>query len=409
MDSPKAKRGLLSFLYLAIIFIIIFTFHTHIAVKLIIGHHKPRVKRSSILPLRFRADGNFKILQVADMHYGTGSLTRCRDVLPSEFDFCSDVNTTRFLQRMIQSEQPDFIAFTGDNIFGTSTSDAAESLLRAFGPAMESELPWAAILGNHDHESTMTREDLMSFISLMDYSVSQINPSAGDLSDSGKGSMMVDIDGFGNYDLKVYGPPGSPLANHSVLNLFFLDSGSREVVQGIRTYGWIRESQLRWLRGVSKGYQGKNQDFNHLAEASHSAAPPSLAFFHIPIPEIPQLYYQKIVGIFQEAVACSSVNSGVLQTLVSMGDVKAVFFGHDHKNDFCGNLSGIWFCYGGGFGYHGYGKAGWARRARVIVAELGKGDNSWMGVKRIRTWKRLDDEKLSKIDEQVLWELERSR
>lgn len=137
--------------------------------------------------------------------------------------------------------------------------------------------------------------------------------------------------------------------------------------------------------------------------------PPALAFFHIPIPEIRQLWNKDIVGKFQEAVACSSVNSGVLETLVSMGDVKAVFMGHDHNNDFCGNLDGVWFCYGGGFGYHGYGKKGWPRRARVILAELRKGEKgSWMGVERIRTWKRLDDEKLSKIDEQFLWEYQLS-
>lgn len=46
------------------------------------------------------------------MHYGTG-LTRCRDVLTSEFEWCSDLNTTLFLKRMIDAEKPDFIAFTG--------------------------------------------------------------------------------------------------------------------------------------------------------------------------------------------------------------------------------------------------------------------------------------------------------
>ncbi|KAG8639712.1 probable inactive purple acid phosphatase 28 [Manihot esculenta] len=404
MESATAK-WVFSFLYLTIILSVLFSLHFQIALKLIIGHHKPHLKRSPDLPLRFRDDGTFKILQVADMHYGTGAVTRCRDVLPSEFDFCSDLNTTRFLERMIRSEKPDFIAFTGDNIFGTSTTDAAESLLRAFGPAMDSGLPWAAVLGNHDHESTMNREELMSFISLMDYSVSQTNPYAEDPAGSGKGAMITDIDGFGNYNLRVYGAPGSILANHSVLNLFFLDSGAREVVQGIRTYGWIKESQLRWLRGVSKGYQGQKQD-HQLAEGSLSSRPPAMGFFHIPIPEIRQLYNQKVVGHFQEAASCSLVNSGVLQTFVSMGDVKAVFWGHDHNNEFCGKLDGIWFCYGGGFGYHAYGKAGWPRRARIILAELGKGEKSWMGVERIRTWKRLDDEKLSKIDEQSLWELE---
>ncbi|XVE71903.1 hypothetical protein DITRI_Ditri10aG0188800 [Diplodiscus trichospermus] len=289
-----------------------------------------------------------------------------------------------------------------DNIFGPSTADAAESLLRAFGPVMESGIPWAAVLGNHDQESTMTREELMSFISLMDYSVSETNPTSKDL-------MMSYIDGFGNYNLGVYGAPGSHLANSSILNLFFLDSGDRETVQGIRTYGWIKESQLNWLHSVSRGLQEQNQEVNDITETQAIALSPALAFFHIPIPEVRQLYYRNIVGQFREGVACSSVNSGVLKTLVSIKDVKAVFIGHDHTNDFCGNLEGIWFCYGGGFGYHGYGRAGLPRRARVILAELRKGDKAWMGVERIKTWKRLDDENLSKIDEQVLWELLPSR
>lgn len=50
------------------------------------------------------------------MHYGMGSITRCRDVVAAEFDYCSDLNTTRFLRRMIQAEKPDLIAFTGTKL-----------------------------------------------------------------------------------------------------------------------------------------------------------------------------------------------------------------------------------------------------------------------------------------------------
>lgn len=391
-----------SLLYITLINAIIFFVHKQILQKLQISHDKIHLKKFPDLPLRFRYDGTFKILQVADMHYGMGKVTRCRDVMATEFKYCSDLNTTRFLKRIIEAEKPDFIAFTGDNIFGSSTTDAAESMIEAFGPAMELGLPWAAVLGNHDQESTMNREELMYFISLMDYSVAQVNPPAKDPPNPAIGGVIEKIDGFGNYDLRVYGPPGSHLANSSILNLFFLDSGDKEIVQGVRTYGYIKESQLRWLRGVSEALQGKKQDNNHKVG-------PALAFFHIPIPETPQLYYQKIVGQFQEAVACSRVNSGVLQTFVSIGDIKAVFVGHDHTNDFCGNLNGIWFCYGGGIGYHGYGKAGWPRRARIILAQAGKGESGWIGVERIETWKRLDDQRLSKIDEQVLWEMCLSR
>lgn len=47
------------------------------------------------------------------MHYGNGIMSRCRDVLDEEFPYCSDLNTTQFLNTLILSENPDFIAFTG--------------------------------------------------------------------------------------------------------------------------------------------------------------------------------------------------------------------------------------------------------------------------------------------------------
>lgn len=90
----------------------------------------------------------------------------------------------------------------------------------------------------------MTREELMSFISLMDYSVSQVNPSTTEW-----------IDGFGNYYITVKGAFGSELTNTSVLSLYFLDSGDHEMINGFKTYGWIRESQLAWLQKISQGLQ----------------------------------------------------------------------------------------------------------------------------------------------------------
>ncbi|KAD4179975.1 hypothetical protein E3N88_28566 [Mikania micrantha] len=209
-----------------------------------VSHHKISLKKHPNLPLRFNSDGTFKILQVADMHYGTGS-TRCRDVLSSEFEWCSDLNTTLFLNRMIDAEKPDFIAFTGDNIFGPSTNDAAESLFKAFGPAMASRLPWAAVLGNHDQESTMTRQELMSFISLMDYSLSQPNPLTQDPTKQ----VVTEIDGFGNYDLRVWGPSGSCLANQTIFNLFFLDSGDRADGQELC---WHDSSKFHIVRAHSE-------------------------------------------------------------------------------------------------------------------------------------------------------------
>lgn len=131
---------------------------------------------------------------------------------------------------------------------------------------------------------------------------------------------------------------------------------------------------------------------------------PGLVYFHIPLPEFSSFDASNFTGVRQEGISSASINSGFFTTMVEAGDVKAVFTGHDHLNDFCGQMTGIQLCYAGGFGYHAYGKAGWSRRARVVVASLEKTDEAgWGAVKSIKTWKRLDDEHLSAIDELVLW------
>ena len=76
--------------------------------------------------------------------------------------------------------------------------------------------------------------------------------------------------------------------------------------------------------------------------------------------------------------------------------IAASFVGHDHTHDFCSPWDGLARCFGGGTGYHGYGKAGWARRARVL--ELGSDGG-------LRTWKVVDTGEGGPhrtIDEQVL-------
>lgn len=67
-------------------------------------------------PLRFGGKtGEFRILQVADMHYADGWKTPCEDVFPQQMPSCSDLNTTAFIRRLILAERPDLIVFTGNS------------------------------------------------------------------------------------------------------------------------------------------------------------------------------------------------------------------------------------------------------------------------------------------------------
>ncbi|KAH7578140.1 hypothetical protein ACOSP7_000700 [Xanthoceras sorbifolium] len=341
--------------------------------------------------LRFGRNGEFKILQVADMHYADGKTTPCRDVLPSQVATCSDLNTTAFLNRLILAEKPDLIVFTGDNIYGSDATDAAKSLNAAFAPAIASNIPWVAVLGNHDQESTLSREGIMKHIVTLNNTLSQVNPSD---------THMI-IDGFGNYNLEVGGVKGSVFENKSVLNLYFLDSGDYSTVTSITGYGWIKPSQQFWFQRTSAKLQ---EEYMRMPAAQDGAAP-GLAYFHIPLPEYASLDSTNFTGVKKEAgISSASVNSGFFTTMETAGDVKAVFTGHDHLNDFCGKVMDIQLCYAGGFGYHAYGLAGWDRRARVVVATLEKKqEGGWGAVNAIKTWKRLDDRRLTAIDAQVLW------
>ncbi|KAK8284353.1 hypothetical protein V6Z11_D08G150800 [Gossypium hirsutum] len=178
------------------------------------------------------------------MHYADGKTTPCLNVLPSQVHGCSDLNTSAFIQRMIQAGKPNLIVFTGDNIFGFEAKDSAKSLNAAFAPAIAAGIPWAAVLGNHDQQGTLSREGVMKHIVGLKHTLSQFNPSEAHI-----------IDGFGNYNLEVGGVEGSGFANKSVLNLYFLDSGDYSTVPSIPGYGWIKPSQQLWFQRTSAKLQ----------------------------------------------------------------------------------------------------------------------------------------------------------
>ena len=134
----------------------------------------------------------------------------------------------------------------GDNIYGFDTTDAVTSMNAAFAPAIASNIPWAAVLGNHDQESILSRQGVMKHIVGMTRTLSKLNPP-----DAVDGI----IDGFGNYNLEVHGVEHSSFVNKSVLNLYFLDSGDYSTVPSIPGYGWIKPSQQLWFQRTSMKLQ----------------------------------------------------------------------------------------------------------------------------------------------------------
>jgi len=309
-------------------------------------------------PLSFRADGSFTILQIADIHwqhdeeapYESGG---CQDLSAREnLWYCSDSNSSEFISLLIAAEDPDLLVFTGDNIWGGGTDDDIQSMFYAFNAAIESNIPWAAVLGNHDAQASWNRTTLMTWIESAPGSVSSVGPDFNGANTAG------------NYVLDVRDGAGS---NTNALAIYMVDS--RDYNDEGDGYGFVHADQVEWLQ----------------SEASSRSDVVGLSYFHIPMPEYQGAWDSgDATGNCFDEICVQGKDAGFYEALVEAG-VVATGCGHDHNNDFCANDGNIAMCYGGGVGYEAYGQRGFSRRARTYKAQLGDD-----GTPTITTYKRLD-------------------
>lgn len=290
--------------------------------------------------LMFRRNRSFKIVQYTDIHWQNGESV--------------DKQSAALMESIAQAEVPDLIVLTGDILSGGGCDDAVVSMRQINRVMQRCGTPWTAVFGNHDDEGTADRKELMRVMQESDLSLSEYGPE--------------DISGVGNYVLPVQNSESdSPAAL-----LYFIDSGSYAQTD-IGGYDWIKRDQIEWFL---------NESAQYAESVSHQL--PALAFFHIPIPEYHEVWdFYTCYGVKYEDICAPRINTGFFAALHEAGDVIGTFVGHDHINDFWGELSGIRLCYGRATGYNTYGKEGFPRGARVI--ELREGERLF------ETWLHLDD------------------
>lgn len=267
--------------------------------------------------LTFRDDGTFTIVQFTDVEF------------IDEFDYDPDSpqmdkETRSLMEMVIREERPDLIVFTGDLIASARTKDPIQSFRRAVAVAEDSQVPWAAVFGNHDSEGSATRKQLHKLQLEHEYCVAKEDPPG--------------VSGAGNYALTIMNDQ-----QEAVSVLYFLDSGDYSRFGG---YDWIRRDQINWYVETSQAFTEQNGG-NPL---------PGLAFFHIPLPEYNEAWENQVCYGHRLDGKCHTpmVNSGFFSAMVEMGDVMGTFVGHDHANDFCSTLHGIRLCYGRATKYVSY-------------------------------------------------------
>ena len=290
--------------------------------------------------LKFRSDQRFKIVQFTDIHWHNGEEP--------------DQQSAALIARVAKAESPDLIILTGDILAGGGCDDAAESLRQVVQSVEACGIPWAAVFGNHDDEGTADRHELMAIMSGSPLSLTQPGP--------------VEIPGVGNYVLSIQ----SFKENVPAAVLYFIDSGSYAQTD-IGGYDWIKREQIVWYL----------QESARLTAGAGNPLP-ALAFFHIPIPEYDEVWdFHTCYGVKYENVCAPQVNTGFFAAMHEAGDVMGTFVGHEHVNDFWGDLHGIRLCYGRASGYNTYGREGFPRGARVIALQEGE--------RQFETWLHLDD------------------
>lgn len=334
--------------------------------------------------LHINNDGKFKVLQVADLHLGTGPGV-CREPEPpadSGRKCDADPRTLAFVSSMLDEEKPDLVILSGDQVNGETAPDAQSAVFKFANVFIERKIPFATIFGNHDDEGSLSREALMQLLNMLPYSLSEAGPAS--------------LDGVGNYVIEINGRGGSP---HSALTLYLLDThGYSPDERQFRGYDWLKKNQIDWFTATAQQLKTSQ------AHSGYKRIHMDMAFIHIPLPE-----YRNTADIVQqtgqqlEAPTSPAFNSGFRDALVEEG-ILAVSCGHDHVNDYC-SLSkdrdgrpALWMCYAGGVGFGGYGGyGGYHRRVRVFEYDMNEA--------RITTWKRIEwDQPKKKVDEAIIVE-----
>ena len=255
--------------------------------------------------LEFSKDGTFKLLQLTDLHFSR--------------NLENNLMTLKLMENLIVVENPDLVILSGDVVSGDdwdhTTSGWFESVWsQAIQPMQKYQIPYAMILGNHDRQGYLTPEQIIS--NDMRYNTSLTTSR--------------------NYYIDV--------GDHSRIWMF--DSGNN-YCNGKRDWGCVDHEAIQWA--------WKQNVKAH-----------SIAFIHIPIPQILPKLLSNTVGERHENNCHPKTDNGVMD-LAKKHNIKSIHHGHDHGNDYSGIHDGVMIAYGRVSGYGGYNVDNMIKGARVIL------------------------------------------
>lgn len=291
----------------------------------------------------FVTDDDFKVLHLTDIHFGGG-------ILSAE----TDRMTANAVAAMVVAEKPDLVVVTGDISFAIPTTGTINNKYahEYFIRLMENlGVYWTVTFGNHETEpyNYHKRQDIADMYADegLERCLFQQSPEGV----SGKGNHVVNVKNS---------------AGEVTQSLIMMDSHSY-IREGFVTglidslmwnYDNIKQNQIDWYQGIIEEYQPKS----------------SMLFFHIPLAEVKVAYDEYVAngrvpegdvesftgndGEKEDVVYPSKLGDDLFEKIIELGNTKAMFFGHDHFNNFVLKYKGVTFSYGHSVDYIAYGDIG---------------------------------------------------
>ena len=266
-----------------------------------------------------KSDGDFKVMMFTDTH-----LKGDREL---------DNMTVSYMVKNITEHNPDLVILGGDNVtygFNKKRNVQFAELFENLG------VYWATVLGNHEGDGFLSygRADVVKLFFSYDHCLVK----------EGK----ADVDGHGNFAINILNPDGT------LREVFFLmDSGDYMTEESKLEYGvtdtdevydGIKTSQVEWYREKHDAISAEYGQFK------------SVTVVHIPPYQTEKEYDEGdfLYGEKREGVCESGFDAGLFAAMKEKGSAQAVYFGHDHVNDFGVMCDGILLSYIQPSGYSAY-------------------------------------------------------
>ncbi len=270
------------------------------------------------ITIKKQNDGKFKVLMFTDIHLKGKKKT-------------DKLAITNMLKN-IAEQKPDLVIFGGDTI----TAGFSKKLTREFAAIMEKTgVYWTAVLGNHEGEGffTYSRKEFVEIFSACEHCLLKMGKE--------------NVDGFGNCTINILN------SDNTLKEVFFLlDSGdymTKELKEkcGVKkkgqVYDGVKNTQVEWYKSKCDEIKAEYGEFK------------SIVIMHIPPYECAEAEkYEFLYGEKREGICESGFDSGILSAIAGKGNTQAVYFGHDHINDFGYMYNGILLSYIQSSGYGSY-------------------------------------------------------